>query len=102
MGNEKLLIIISILHYIVGVTLSLIVIEMSYGENSSAYDLIIIIDGLIIAIPFCILSFYSQRFHDSLGVRDEIRGIAIIFFIGALGIFSGAFISKNTILRSQG
>lgn len=102
LGNDKLLIIISISHYIGGVILCLIAIEINNGENGLLYDLIIILDGAIIAIPFCILSFVSQKFHDNLGVRDEIRGMAIIFVVGVLGFVSGAFISKNTILRSQG
>ena len=102
LGNEKLLIIISIVHYIGGVILCLIAIEINNGENGLLYDLIIILDGLIIAIPFCILSFVSQKFHDNLGVRDEIRGIAIIFAVGVLGFILGGVITKNTIVRSQG
>lgn len=102
LGNEKLLIIVSIAHYIGGVILCLIAIEVNNGENGLAYDAIIILDGLIIAIPFCILSFVSQKFHDNLGVRDEIRGIAIIFALGVLGFVIGGVVSKDTILRSQG
>ena len=102
LGNEKLLIIVSIAHYIGGVILCLIAIEINNGENGLLYDLIIILDGFIIAIPFCILSFVSQKFHDNLGVRDEIRGIAIIFAIGVLGFVVGGVVSKDTIVRSQG
>eukprot|EP01084_Bolivina_argentea_P184165 317680_1 len=102
LGNDKLLIIISIIHYISGVIITLITIEVTGGENNIYYDLIILLDALIIVIPFCILSFVSQKFHDNIGIRDEIRGVAIMIGIGLFGLIIGAIISKDTIIRSQG
>ena len=101
LGNDKLLIVIAIIHYVGGCILCWIVIEDD-AENELAYDLIIVLDGLLLLIPFCILSIVSQRFHDSIGIRDEIRDIAIIFMLGLLGLALGAFISDDTIVRSQG
>eukprot|EP00485_Elphidium_margaritaceum_P001547 CAMPEP_0202687394 /NCGR_PEP_ID=MMETSP1385-20130828/3080_1 /ASSEMBLY_ACC=CAM_ASM_000861 /TAXON_ID=933848 /ORGANISM="Elphidium margaritaceum" /LENGTH=409 /DNA_ID=CAMNT_0049342177 /DNA_START=570 /DNA_END=1799 /DNA_ORIENTATION=+ len=73
------------------------------------YDLVILIDAFIFVVPFCVLSYISQKFHDNFGLRDEIKTCVIIFAVGVVIFIAGYFLllqwvpsPADTILRSQG